>query len=134
MLSALEPKNPTRAAVYSAIIPGGGQIYNHAYVKAGVVIGVQGYLIASAIIHDNKVDEYRRKGGETNDAFYKQQYLSKQNEYQELRTSDFWWMGITMVLSVLDAYVDAHLSDFDAQKQKLHLRFEEEKLTFQYRF
>ncbi len=134
LLSAQKPKSPTRAAIYSAVLPAGGQIYNHAYVKAGVVLGVQSYLIASAIVHDNKVDEYRQKSTNTTDAFYKQFYQTKQKEYQELRTSDFWWMGITTVLSVLDAYVDAHLSDFDAQKQKIHLLFEEDKLTLQYKF
>lgn len=134
LLSAQKPKSPTRAAIYSAVLPAGGQIYNHAYVKAGVVLGVQSYLIASAIVHDNKVDEYRQKSINMNDAYYKQFYQTKQKEYQELRTSDFWWMGITTVLSVLDAYVDAHLSDFDAQKQKIHLLFEEDKLTLQYKF
>ncbi|GAB1468809.1 hypothetical protein MASR2M64_15630 [Candidatus Cloacimonadota bacterium] len=134
LLFAEPTKSPTKAAVYSALIPAGGQIYNHAYVKAGVVIGVQAYFLTSALIHDGKVNDYRKKGKETNDLFEKQIYKTKQNEYEELRTSDFWWMGITMALSVLDAYVDAHLSDFDAEKSKIHVLFEEEKLQVQYRF
>jgi len=133
-LNAQPAKNPTRAAIYSAVIPGGGQFYNHAYVKAGIVIGVQGYLVASAIANDKKVDDYRKLASNTNDVFLQQHYKSRQQEHKEMRTSDFWWMGITVVLSVLDAYVDAHLSDFDANKQKLHLLFEDEQVVIQYRF
>lgn len=133
-LFAQPVKNPTRAAVYSALLPGGGQLYNQAYVKAGIVIGVQAYLVASAIAHDKKVDDYRKLASQTNDVFLQQHYQSKQQEYKEMRTSDFWWMGITAALSVLDAYVDAHLSDFDANKKKLHLLFEDEQVLIQYRF
>lgn len=127
-------KSPTKAAIYSALIPGGGQIYNQAYVKAGIVIGVQAYLVGSAIAHDKKVEDYRKLAAQTSDVFLNQHYKSKQQEYKEMRTSDFWWMGITVALSVLDAYVDAHLSDFDANKKKLHLLFEDEQVQIQYRF
>ncbi|MDD2230566.1 MAG: DUF5683 domain-containing protein [Candidatus Cloacimonetes bacterium] len=134
LLFAETSKSPTRAAVYSTLLPAGGQIYNHAYVKAGVVIGVQAYFLTSVIFHDGKVSDYRQKAKDSNDVFMQQFYKAKQTEHEELRTSDVWWMGITMALSVLDAYVDAHLSDFDAQKSKIHVLFEEEKLQVQYRF
>lgn len=120
--------------LYSAFIPGGGQIYNHAYVKAGIVIGVQGYLIGSTVYHDAKVQDFKQKLKTTNDAYLQQRYRDQRDDYRARRTSDIWWMGITAALSVLDAYVDAHLADFDAQKQKLHLRFEDEQLKLQYQF
>lgn len=123
-LTAQPVKNPTRAALYSIMLPGGGQVYNHAYVKAGVVIGVQAYFVGSALYHDGKAKDFEKLSAGTSDAILQQEYQSRRKEYQELRTSDFWWIGITMALSALDAYVDAHLYDFEAQKDKLHLRFE----------
>ncbi|MDY0150732.1 MAG: DUF5683 domain-containing protein [Candidatus Cloacimonas sp.] len=134
LLSAQPTKNPTRAALYSAFVPGGGQLYNHAYFKAGLVIGVQGYFIGSALYHDAKADDYKQQLEGLSDPLTIQQIRAKQKEYQDLRTSDFWWMGITMTLSVLDAWVDAHLYDFDAQKEKLHLRFEGDTLLLEKRF
>lgn len=133
-LQAETPKSPTKAALYSAVLPGGGQLYNHAYAKAGVVWGVQAYLIGRAIVHDDKVEEYRGKYRKTDDVYMKQFYETKLQEYKELRTSDFWWMGATTILSVLDAYVDAHLSNFDAEKERIHLLFNDDKLSLQYRF
>ena len=127
-------KDPTRAVIYSAVIPGGGQIYNHAYVKAGVVIGVQAYFLGSLLWHDSKANDYKVLSESTTDAYYQQLYKTKRKEYQELRTSDFWWMGITAALSVLDAYVDAHLSNFESEKDKLHIRFEGETLLLEHRF
>jgi hypothetical protein len=133
-VSALEVKKPTRAALYSAVLPGGGQIYNHAYAKAGVVIGVQGYLLASVLYHDAKANDYKEQIQDETDPLVLQQLRTKQKEHQDLRTSDFWWMGITMTLSVLDAWVDAHLYDFKAQKENLHLRFEGDALILEKRF
>jgi len=134
MMSLLFAVNPTRAMLYSAFIPGGGQVYNRAYVKAGIVIGVQGYLVGSTLYNDAKVQDYKKKISATDDAFLLQQYRDGRDEYRERRTSDIWWMGITCVLSMLDAYVDAHLQDFEAEKQKLHLRFEDEQLQLRYHF
>jgi hypothetical protein len=134
MLSLLSAVNPTHAMLYSAFIPGGGQVYNKAYVKAGIVIGVQGYLLGSTLYNDAKVQDYKKKITATDDAFLLQHYRDRRDEYREARTSDIWWMGITCVLSMLDAYVDAHLHDFEAEKGKLHLRFEDEHLQLKYHF
>lgn len=134
LLLAQPVKSPGKAALYSALVPGGGQLYNHAYVKAGLVIGIQAYLIGMAVYHDAQADDYKKQINATSDALLIHQLSTKQKEYQDLRTSDFWWMGITMALSVLDAYVDAHLYDYEAQKDKLHLRFEDDALLLEKRF
>jgi hypothetical protein len=49
-ISMVYAANPTHAMLYSAFIPGGGQIYNHAYVKAGIVIGIQATFWAAPCI------------------------------------------------------------------------------------
>lgn len=133
-MSLLFAANPTHAMLYSAFIPGGGQFYNHAYVKAGIVIGVQGYLAGNTLYHNAKVQDFKKKLDSAEDAYLQQHYQDQIDEYRARRTSDIWWMSITAVLSVLDAYVDAHMMDFEAEKQKLHLRFQDEQLQLQYHF
>ncbi|MDZ4181334.1 MAG: DUF5683 domain-containing protein [Candidatus Cloacimonadaceae bacterium] len=123
-LFAERAKEPYRAMLYSALLPGGGQIYNEAYVKAGLVMGVQGFLIGSAIYHEGKRADYQKLMDSTADAIQQQQYRSLRNEYKDRLNNDFWWIGITAALSIVDAYVDANLYDFEARKQKLNLRFE----------
>jgi hypothetical protein len=133
-LAAQEKRDPTRAALYSLVLPGGGQIYNHAYLKAGLVIGVQGFLIGSAIFHDGKRDDFAALAHNTQDSYQQQLYLSQSRDYKDKLNNDIWWIGITAALSVFDAYVDAHLSDFDSQKEKIRLRFSDAGVRLQYDF
>jgi len=133
-LSLLYAASPSRAMLYSAFVPGGGQIYNKAYLKAGVVVGLQSYLLANTLHQDALVQDYKSKINKENDAFLIQSYRDKQYEARQARTSGIWWMAIVSTLSVLDAYVDAHLTDFEEQREGLHLRFEDEKITLIYRY
>lgn len=126
--------NPRSAMLYSAALPGGGQIYNREYVKAGIVIALQGYLSGMAIYNDSKVQDYKEKLSGTSDAYTLQYYQQQVDEYRARRTSDIWWIGITMALSMMDAYVDAHLSDFDEKKQDLHIKFEDRMLGLEFRY
>lgn len=129
-----EKREPYRAMLYSAVFPGGGQLYNQAWLKAGLVMGVQGYLIGSAIYHDGKRADFNELAENTQDSFLQQQYEARSKEYRDALNNDIWWIGITAGLSVIDAYVDAHLYDFESQKEKIRLRFEGDALSLQYRF
>ncbi|HNV92712.1 MAG TPA: DUF5683 domain-containing protein [Candidatus Cloacimonas sp.] len=126
-------KDPTKAVIYS-LFPGGGQIYNEAYIKAGAVIGFQSYLLATAIHNNDKVNDYKDKISITTDPILIESYKSKQKNYKEKRTRDIWLMGLTMAFSTLDAYIDAHLSNFNSDKEKVHLRFEKDILLLEYEF
>ena len=118
----------------STVFPGGGQIYNHQYVKAGLVIGVQSYLIGSAIYHDHERDKYADQAHDAAGTAMQSYYEAKRVDYYERLRNDYWWIGITAALSVADAFVDAHLYNFDAEKNKVHLRFEDKKIQLQMRF
>lgn len=125
---------PTRAMLYSALFPGGGQLYNRAWVKAGLVMGVQGWLIGSAIYDNGKKKDFQRLAQNSSlpsEQFY---YQSMQQEYRDRLNNDIWWIGITAALSMVDAYVDAHLYDFEEQEKQLRLRFSESGLRLQYKF
>lgn len=133
-LPAWELSRPAKAGALSAVLPGGGQIYNKQFVKAGLVIGIQGFLIGSAIHHDNKRDDYRSLASNSSDPFDQQYYDILANDYSDKLRSDFWWMGITAALSVIDAWVDAHLVDFDRERDRIHMKFDGEQIILSLEF
>jgi hypothetical protein len=77
-----------------ALIPGAGQIYNGDYHKA-----VGFWLSESYSIY--KFNDYHKQGNE----------LGKRNTYA-------WWVIGLYMMSILDAYIDAHLSTFPTEKNK----------------
>lgn len=125
---------PGRAMLYSALFPGGGQLCNRAWVKAGIVIGTQGWLIGSAIHNDGQKDRYRRLASNAVQISDQAYYRAMEKQYRDRHNNDIWWIGITAALSMIDAYVDAHLSDFEEQDRKLKLRFSQTNLGLEYRF
>lgn len=133
-LGAQARRDPDRAALYSLVLPGAGQIYNHAYLKAGLVIGIQGYLIGTAIYNDGQRADFQRLAQTTSNSALAQEYQARSDDYKDRVNNDIWWIGITAALSVIDAYVDAHLADFESQKEKLRLRFEGDQISLEYRF
>jgi len=125
---------PTRALIYSALFPGGGQLYNRAWVKAGLVMGVQGWLIGNAIYNDGKKDDFRQLAQNSAQPAQQLYYQAMEQEYRDRVNNDVWWISITAALSMVDAYVDAHLNDFDERENKLKLRFSESRLMLEYSF
>ena len=88
-------KTPKKAALWS-MLPGGGQIYNGKYLKAGIIITVESLAIWQSIENGQnyKIDN-------TNNA-----YLTDRNKYA-------WWAFFIHVYGMLDAVVDHHLEPFD---------------------
>lgn len=115
-------KIPKKAGLYSAIIPGAGQIYTEKYWKVPVIYA--GFITSAYYINDsnNSYQLYKnsylsRTEGNTNDEF--------QGEYSDadLRTltdhykrnreiSILFFIG-TYILNIIDASVTAHLFDYD---------------------
>lgn len=133
-LNAVEyEKSPLRAMLYSAVVPGGGQIYTEKYVNAALVIGIQALLVTEAIQDNNDKDKYQKRIDGSNsslDIYNKQQ----RDKYQDEIRSDYWWIGTTLFLSIADAFVDAHLYNFNKEKDKVHLKFKDKLLQVEYRF
>ncbi len=83
-----------RLALMLGLVPGGGQLYNRAWLKALIVIAAEGYC------------------------FY--QFQQAQQLYQESqaiedleeRNKFAWQLMFVYIIGLLDGYVDAHLSTF----------------------
>ncbi len=88
-------KTPKKAALWS-ILPGGGQIYNGKYLKAGIIITLESLAIWQSI---ENVKKY-------NIDILNDSYLKDWNKYA-------WWAFFVHIYGLLDAVVDSHLEPFN---------------------
>ncbi|MDP8219718.1 MAG: DUF5683 domain-containing protein [Candidatus Stygibacter frigidus] len=123
-------RSPLKAGLLSAVIPAGGQIYNHAYIKGAAVIVLEGLFLGYAIKNHQKADDYYNRWKDTDNQFDYDNYEFHCERYK----SQAWWLGITIFLSTLDAVTDAYLYDFDYQKQKVRLKFDNRSVILEYKF
>jgi len=130
-ISAYEtPKKPLKASIFSLVIPGGGQFYNGSKIKFAFVFALESSLLAITSYHIFKSEYYYDKyKTDLNENDY-QDYL---NYYYKLK-NDYWWLGTTILLSMFDAYVDAHLSNYDQNKRNIHLKFTSNTIGLEYNF
>lgn len=118
--------NPRKAALFS-IIPGGGQAYNQKYWKIPIVYGVLGGLgiwqVGMTKTYKELKVNYKKKvnGEEVTqqpyaglDAVALKRYRDEWRRYTENL-----WLGITIAyaMNAAEAFVDAHLSNFDTNDQ-----------------
>ena len=125
-----------------AIIPGAGQIYNRKYWKAPVVYILAGACVYGVITFQHQFDDFNsalddRKTTDENNILspnnpapykndlnrqYTQAGLESAANYAH-KNRDLCGLGVlaVYVLNIVDAYVDAHLMEFDVN-DKLALR------------
>jgi hypothetical protein len=111
LLSDQPLKSPMGAVLRSAALPGWGQVYNRKYLKGLFVFSVNG-TFAYAIYHYNR--EWKDTGN--------RKFQNKRNLYT-------WYFGVSYLLTLVDAYVDAYLFGFD-DAVKLALPFEDQDFGY----
>ena len=130
---------PAKAAFFSAVIPGAGQIYNKAYWKVPIVWGTGAVLGYFLVDNNNKYQNFRQalilRNRDSTDVYINHPIygVQRQNGTQNLRYSrDFYRRNrdLTILLSILayglniaEAYVHAHLKEFDVSED-LSLRIQ----------
>lgn len=123
----LDPVAPSRAAFYTTIVPGLGQIYNKKYWKVPLVyagIGIPVYFWADNQRNYNRYrNEYKNRlqgkidqTDETLAGLDDQRLLDGQNFYRKNRDLSVVIAVGFYVLSIVDANVDAHLMQFNVNE------------------
>lgn len=118
---AYNPLAPSKAAFYSAVLPGLGQAYNKKYWKipiiyAGMAAGVYFYLD-----NDKDYDKFRnaykrRLAGFTDDEFQgisTERLIDAQKSAQKNKDVSIIVAVAFYLINVVDANVDAHLKQFN---------------------
>ena len=122
-------RSSTKALLWS-IIPGGGQIYNKQYVKAGIDILAESLLIGTAINYRIKMNDAYSLYEQT----HSQAHYDEYNYYYQQQQNMIWWWATVKLLALLDAYIDAKMYNFNEKKKKLDLEFEGLGMSLRYNF
>lgn len=139
--SSFKP-DPKKAVIYSAIFPGLGQIYNRKYWKLPIVYGGflgLSYAISwnnryygdystayKAISNEDPMSQYDKWGNLVSQKYspgsppsssdierYKSGFKRQKDSYRRYRDLSIIGAVALYALCMIDAYVDAHLFDFD---------------------
>lgn len=97
----VEIKSPRGAMLRSLAFPGWGQVYNKQYIKAVIAFSGVTFFVTQIIRFNRKANNAAPGSAERNSSIDK-------------RNLQFWLIGATTMISMLDAYIDALLYDFDA--------------------
>jgi len=125
-LETIDPLSPSKAAFYSAILPGLGQAYNKKYWKIPIVYAALGTGVGIYAWNDrnyNKYrDEYKRRlvGNPSTEGVLSQlteaQLISAQRQFQKNRDLSLIVTVGIYILNIVEANVDAHLMQFNVSE------------------
>lgn len=116
-------KDPTRAALLSAILPGAGQVYNEKIWKVPIIYGG---IMTNVYFLDfnnrryqlfrNALEIARNPGDPRNNPFpnlNEDGIIRNVNYWRRNRDLNYMLFGIIYAINIVDSLVDAHLSGFD---------------------
>lgn len=112
-------KSPWGAVLQSAVLPGLGQIYNESYWKAPLIWGIAGWFVYNWIDNNNLYKDNRTLFLETGESIYK----LRRDFYRDQRDNFTIYFVFLYFLNLVDAYVDAHLYDFNVQEDFMNRSF-----------
>ena len=95
--------SPKGAMIRSILLPGWGQWYNKKKIKAGIFFLAETGIIGGAVYWD-------REAKNTTNILYRDFAIDNRN-------LAFWYLGGFILISMADAFVDAHLSGFDVSPE-----------------
>jgi hypothetical protein len=114
-------KSGNLAMLFSAILPGSGQVYAHRYYTIPLIWGFGYYFASTAIKANNQYMYYRGRYSETvrldtinhtGDS----DTLTYREFYHNQRDELIFYLALTYFLNIIDAYVGATLYDFNVSE------------------
>ena len=111
-----------KATIFSACLPGLGQIYNKKYWKVPIIYAALGGIIywgssnqSNYKLYSNNLRAIFDNDPETNNTtvYSADQLISEKKYYKKQRDMAIMLGGLVYVINIIDANVDAHLKTFD---------------------
>jgi len=113
--TVLQKKSPMGALLRSVAVPGWGQFYNRKYLKSVVVFGAEATFLTMAAVDWSRMNQHKKNF--QNPDYPDRYWEFDQFEFYEDRRNMFLWITAGIVfLSMFDAYVDAHLYNFEKEQ------------------
>jgi len=112
-------KSPWLAIGLSALVPGGGQLYLNQAWKLPIIYGVMGGFAYGAYIQNQRyhymIDSINTRYARKTliDTLYARRYENSREFYRDDRDKWYIYLGLAYIANILDAYISAHLYDFD---------------------
>ncbi|MCD4733782.1 hypothetical protein K8R78_06040 [bacterium] len=118
---------PTEALWRSGVLAGWGQFYNDEWLKGVLMLGVEVATVYGIVYHAdqaaiekrlaesyaNNSDQYEIDSNSSQASEHQQNF----NDHRIAYETHIWLTALVLVYSMLDAYVDAHLYDFEVGEE-----------------
>ncbi len=117
-------QNPTGALFKSMFVPGWGQFGNRRYTKAAVIFSLEVVCFAASLHYRGQANDARERYEAATTIASRNHWYEFYDNKRKNRNKYAWFVGITVFLSMFDAYVDAHLSGSPLDKRNDKISFE----------
>jgi len=119
--SIMKVHSPHKATIYSALVPGLGQIYNKKYWKLPIIYGATGIFIYAFDFNNDQYHKYKNAYADMNDGkiinfegITDAATLKRaKDKYERDRDLNVIILAGIYMLNIIDATVDAHLFDYN---------------------
>lgn len=123
-INLYDPLAPSKAAFYSAVVPGLGQVYNRSYWKVPLVYAAIGTTAYFFVENNRQYNRYRnaykeRITGQIDEfdgVLSNQNLIDAQKQFRSNRDLSLLLVFGAYMLNVIDANVDAHLQQFNVSE------------------
>ncbi len=106
--------SPTRAVLMTPVFPGWGQLYTKSSWRAAVAFGVEMFYLSSLLMNERLAARNQEfADGLEPGSSQRELYDAIAKEHGERALDFIWWTVGGLLIIALDAYVGAHLFQFD---------------------
>lgn len=115
----------TAAVLVSPVFPGWGQLYSNNSWRGALAFGLEWYYWSNLLARDRKAGRVRDYAATFPAGPERDLLENAADEYKEQMRDFAWWSAGILMIIIFDAYVGAHLFDFDDDPLPVPNRWEE---------